>query len=143
MMLWIRAALLPMGLIAGVLASGCHRLADEVVDYDALKIDACERVCNTIDECDPDRFLGQEPEDCFERCMMLMPKLHEENQCGSRQILEFRCIGTLTCDEFSAYGEALPIEVGETGGGIPCIREAEATLSCSSKQPFDLDGSEP
>jgi hypothetical protein len=129
-----------MGLIAGVLAGGCHRLADDIVDYDALRIDACERVCNTIDACDPDRFLGQEPEDCFGRCMTLMPKLHEENQCGSRQILEFRCVGALTCNEFSAYEDAHPIEVGDADGSIACVREAEATLSCSPHEPFDLHG---
>lgn len=118
---------------------GCHRLADEAIDYEALRVDACERVCHTMDTCDPDRFEGLEPEDCFERCMILMPRLHEENQCGSREILSFRCVGELSCEEFAAYQEALDSE--DSTGAAACVEERERAISCSAKEPFDLDES--
>ncbi len=131
--------LLTLGAVVGALLGGCHRLADEPVDYEALRVDACERVCYTMDTCDPDRFEGLEPEDCFERCMTLMPRLQEENQCGSREILTFRCVGELSCDEFAAYDEATshgPISA-------PCVAEFRRALSCSTHEPFDLDESIP
>ena len=127
---------------AMTIATGCHRLADETIDYDTLRVDACERVCHSMDTCDPDRFEGLEPEDCFERCMTLMPRLYEENQCGSRQILAFRCVGELSCEEFAAYEEALDPE-SSTNGAAPCVEERERAISCSVQEPFDLDESNP
>ena len=137
-----RQLLLVVGAIAGAVAGGCHRLADDMVDYDydALRIDACERVCHTMDTCEPDRFEGEEPEDCFERCMTLMPRLWEENQCGSREILHFRCVGELSCEEFFAFDAALePVKNGEA----PCVEEFERVSSCSTDEPFDLEESQP
>lgn len=124
-----------MGAAAGTLIGGCHRIADEPIDYEALRVDACERVCDTMDSCDPDRFEGQEPEDCFDRCMTLMPRLQEENQCGSRQILAFRCVGELNCDEFASYDDA-PLD-GPTNA--PCVAESRRAISCSTHEPFDLE----
>jgi hypothetical protein len=125
-------------LVLLVAVSGaCQRLADEPVepiDFEALREDVCEHVCSTMDTCDPHRFEGLEPEDCFERCMTLMPRLLEENQCGSREMISLYCVGDLTCDEFEEYDEVWPPD-----DSTPCAAETRLDFSCSEDEPFDLD----
>lgn len=121
-----------------IVAGGCHRRADEPIDYEDLRRDACIQSCDTYDTCDPDRFVGMEPEDCYERCMTLSPLLFEENQCGSRQIIYRQCIGRLTCEEFAQFEE------GNNGDyppdyAAPCVTEIVWAYSCSPDQPFDID----
>jgi hypothetical protein len=139
-MIQSRVMLLAVAFVAGGAATtGCHRIADEVSEQEDFRVGACEQVCETIDGCDPGRFLGEEPDGCFDRCMTLIPKLHQENQCGSRKILEYRCVGELTCDEFTAYEDALPVAPGMATSAVPCTPEAEAAAYCSEQAPFDLD----
>jgi hypothetical protein len=118
------------------LTGACQqRLADDAVDFEALREDACEHVCSIMDTCDPHRFEGMEPEDCFERCMTLLPLLLEENQCGSRAIISLHCTGDLTCDEFEEYDEGtFPPDYS-----APCVTELYWADSCSDDEPFDLD----
>jgi hypothetical protein len=118
------------------LAFGCHRLPEEPIDFEALRVDACERVCETMDECDPTRFEGMEPEDCFERCMTLLPNLHEENQCGSRQIDALRCVGDLTCAEFAEHEQESMIWPRDPHA--PCVVEINLPTTCSPEKPFEL-----
>ncbi len=128
----------PASLVLALLLGGAcsERVADEPIDYEALKVDACERVCGTMDACDPDRFEGQEPDDCFERCMTLMPMLHEENQCGSREMLWMRCVGELSCEEFAIYDAA---EHNPPDYSARCMAEHIYSSSCSTDEPFNLD----
>ncbi len=123
--------------LAALLVGGCgERLGDAPIDHEELKLDACERACATFDTCDPGRFAGMEPEACFDRCMTLFPLLHEQNQCGSRQIIEFRCLGDLSCEEF---------EIADAAGitppdySVPCMAERLFVTSCSTDEPFDLE----
>ena len=120
-----------------LLGGGCNRLADEVYDFEALKIEACTEACEMLDRCDPDRFVGMQPEDCFERCMTLLPRLDEENQCASREIIYLRCIGGLTCEEHAAFTEANSSNAGPPDDTVPCV--AEIRWSCSPDEPFDPD----
>jgi hypothetical protein len=122
-----------------VLLGDCQRLADEPVDFQALREDACEQACETMDTCDPDRFKGLEPEDCFDRCMTLMPRLYEENQCGSRQINALRCIGGLTCEQFAAHEAGNNLAEGPPDYTAPCVAELHQVAPCSTHEPFDLD----
>lgn len=118
--------------------SGCSRLADEAYDFEALKIEACTDACDTLDTCDPDRFVGMEPEDCFDRCMTLLPMLHEENQCGSREIIYLRCVGSLTCEGLDAFTEGNDYsDGGPPDYTAPCVTEIQ--LPCSKDEPFDPD----
>ena len=120
-----------------LISSACQeRVASEEVDFEALKIDACERACGTIDSCAPGKFDGMEPDDCFERCMTLLPRLHEENQCGSHDIIWLRCLGDLDCEGYAAFGEGndRPYPPDYTA---PCVVELQAL--CSTDEPFDLD----
>lgn len=118
-------------------SSSCLRVADAEATYDfeALKLDACRRACDTMDACSPGQFDGMEPDNCFERCMTLLPRLHEENQCGSREMLYLQCLGDLTCEgyvEFEEGNNSMPRDYN-----APCVTELQ--LSCSDDQPFDLD----
>ena len=123
-----------------VLVGGCQRLADEPYDFEALKLEACVAACDTFDTCEPDRFAGMEPEDCVERCMTLLPRLHEENQCGSREIIDLRCIGGLTCEGFAAFTEANHYTDGAPPDyTVECVTEAYLSATCSEGEPFDLD----
>jgi hypothetical protein len=119
-------------------AFGCHRLAEEPIDFAALKVDACERACETMDVCDPTRFEGQEPEDCFDRCLTLLPRLHEENQCGSRQIDALRCVGDLTCAGFTEFEEGTMWPHDPSVPTAPCVAEHNSTTTCSTEEPFEL-----
>ncbi|MFO7567579.1 MAG: hypothetical protein R6X02_33350 [Enhygromyxa sp.] len=113
---------------------GCHRLADDF-DFETLKVDACEQTCQTYDTCDPDRFVGMDPEDCFERCMTLLPTLDRANQCASRQIIALRCIGGLTCEEMVAHEEGNSM----ADYTAPCVAEMMHVASCAFNKPFDLE----
>jgi hypothetical protein len=118
-----------------LVGGGCHRLADEPYDFEALKIDACLDACDTLDTCDPDRFVGMEPEICFDRCMTLLPKLHEENQCGSRELIYLWCMGSLSCEGLAEFTEANSYENRDYT--VPCV--TEIGWSCSVDEPFDPD----
>jgi hypothetical protein len=118
-------------------ALGCHRLAEEPIDFEALRVDACERACETMDECDPTRFEGMEPEVCFERCMTLLPNLHEENQCGSRQIDALRCVGDLTCAEYAEFEEG-QLSHDPSVPPAPCVVAINSPTTCSPEKPFEL-----
>lgn len=117
-----------------MLGGSCSRLADEDHDFEALKTAACMASCDTFDTCEPDRFVGMEPEDCFERCMTLLPNLHEENQCGSREIIYLQCLGELSCAGLAEFEEANSIAPDYT---VPCVTEIR--WSCSTEEPFDPD----
>lgn len=122
-----------------LLGGGCHRLADmdETYDFEALKLEARTEACDTFDTCDPERFVGMEPADCLERCMTLLPKLHEENQCGSREIIQLRCIGGLTCEGLAEFEEANSLADHPPDYTVPCVTELH--LPCSTEEPFDPD----
>ncbi|KIG16015.1 hypothetical protein DB30_05069 [Enhygromyxa salina] len=77
-----------------------------------------------------------EPDDCFERCMTLLPKLHEENQCGSRELNYLWCVGALTCEGYAAFTEANS-ELSGSDCAAPCVAEIRAP--CSTEAPFDPD----
>lgn len=121
---------------------GCsERVGDELLDIEAIKRDACEQSCETLDACNVDLSwsyeMWPEPEGCVERCMVLKPLLHEENQCGSRQILALRCIGDLDCDGYAAYEAGQPTPTSSPDFSAPCVTEWLA--GCSVHEPFDLD----
>ncbi|NVB38370.1 hypothetical protein G6O69_11060 [Pseudenhygromyxa sp. WMMC2535] len=120
--------------------AGCTRTADEPIDYDSLRAEACTSACAVIDTCDPDRFAGMDPEDCFERCSTLLPRLQEENQCGSREIIHLECLGKLTCDEFeqNEIGSDLS-EPSSLDFDAPCVTELHWAVECDHKEPFNLD----
>jgi hypothetical protein len=126
--------------LALLLGASCHRIADEPIDFEALKLDACERSCAMFETCDPDRFVGMEPEDCMERCMTGLPFLHEENQCGSREILYLRCLGDLDCEGLAAFEIGNDYSDPPIEWELPCVTEAYYTKAlCSTDEPFDLD----
>ena len=124
-------------LLVCTLQSACHRTMDGPYDFEALKIEACEDACETLNTCDPDRFDGlepAEPEACFDRCMTLLPFLHEENQCGSRQLTSLQCLGELTCDELAEHDQGNTLD----DDSAPCVAELDAVYVCSTSEPFDL-----
>ncbi len=118
-------------LLVTVATFGCLRTADEFEDtppqaeLEQLRVDACEAMCSTMDRCQPTRFEDEDPPICFDRCMTLMPRLHEENQCGSRELEWMFCVGELTCKQFIYSFE--------------CHAEFELATKCDEDEPFDLD----
>ena len=122
-----------------LLGGSCSRLADEPYDFEALKLDACMDTCDMLDTCDPDRFVGMEPENCLERCLTLLPRLDEENQCASREIIYLECLAGLTCEEHDAFTEAR-LDIGSPPDyAVPCVMVADWRTWCSDDQPFDPD----
>jgi hypothetical protein len=117
---------------------GCLRIADEPIDYEALRTTICEQACTTYDTCDPDRFVGMEPSDCHERCMTLL-LVHEENQCGSRELIWLRCVGELNCDQFEEFQQGNDLPAEQRDYSAPCVTEIQWSASCSWDKPFDLD----
>lgn len=96
-----------------------------------------------MDTCEPDRFEGQEPEDCFTRCTTLLPLLHEENQCGSRQIIWLECLGGLSCETYVAYDAQDQVPTHERDYTIECVTEGDWAYSCEPDQPFELNEAVP
>lgn len=127
------------GLVALLLVAACEeRLASETIDYEALKEDACERACSTMDACGEDFsevYQWPEPTDCFTRCITLLPQLHEENQCGSRKIIGLRCLGELDCDGYAAFKAGQALDPPDFSA--PCV--SSTYTGCSIYDPFDLD----
>ena len=137
-----------------ILLVACHRLADmeEETNWREHVEKACAASCAVFDECDPGRFetesangwceqhqddLGCDPErhdDCYLRCVEVLPWLTEENQCASRGVISQECIGTLTCDEFWAWSSQ-----GQGDPNAKCAFEYDWTTKCDPKMPFDLD----
>ncbi|GEM_PF-5488607 len=125
--------------VALMLATGCHRIADEDIDLKALRVETCLQACDTFDTCDPARFQGLNPEDCFERCTTLLPNLHEENQCGSREMIQLECVANLGCDDFWAMEEGNDLANHPPDYSAPCVTALHWASDCSTGTPFDLD----
>ncbi|EDM73751.1 hypothetical protein PPSIR1_15425 [Plesiocystis pacifica SIR-1] len=133
---------LSLGLGGGALVACGPPSADgptEDIDFEALREEACAAACSTMDACEPDRFEGQEPEDCFTRCTSLLPLLHEENQCGSRQIIWLECLGELSCEAYAAYDANEKLPRTDHDYSIPCIAEDDWKFPCDEDAPFDLE----
>ena len=133
-------------LLSTIVLSSCSRIADieeEPIDYDALRDEACTANCAVMDTCDPDRFVGMEPDDCYVRCMTMLPRLLEENQCGSREITWLNCVGSLTCEEFTTFEAGNNVPEWERDYSAPCVTEFQQSTKCDDDQPFDLDESVP
>ena len=125
-----------------ILLGACSRIADiqdEPIDYEALRAEACAANCEVMDTCEPDRFAGMVPDDCYVRCMTMLPLLLEENQCGSRQIIELNCTGSLTCEEFAASQEGNNLAEHPPDYSAPCVTEIHWSGLCDEDQPFDLN----
>lgn len=128
--------LLPLALV------GCSdRVAEVPLDIEQIKLDACEGLCAVYDECDVDLSwtyeYWPEPQGCVDRCMALLPLLHEENQCGSWQIISLRCRGALDCEGYAAYEAGAVPESPDWSA--PCVVETLELAGCSTDKPFDLD----
>ena len=115
-----------------------QRTIEQPLELEQLRTDTCESSCLVYDSCDPDRFAGMDPPDCFERCMTLLPRLHEVNQCGSREIIWLECVASLSCEEFGLYQEGNDLVEGQDFSA-PCVTELERASSCSQEGPFNLD----
>lgn len=128
---------LTVGLV-GLVGSCSDRVAEIPLDLEAIKLDACERQCEMFETCNIDLSwsyeIWPEPQGCVERCMTLLPHLHELNQCGSREIIGLRCMADLSCEEYAAHqdGQEDPVDYS-----APCV--VETLSSCSIYEPFDLD----
>lgn len=124
------------------MVAACHRNADEFDDVPPqdeladLRVDACEALCSTMDRCDPDRFEGEDPPICFDRCMELSP-LYEENQCGSRELQWMNCVGDLTCEQFHQWDIALRHH--DYYFDYECVAELGRASECDEDDPFDMD----
>ena len=130
-------ALLPLCLLAA-----CSRIAnveEDPIDYETLRAEACGSACEVMDTCDPERFSGMDPDDCFERCMTMLPRLQQENQCGSRDMIWLNCIGTLTCEEFALNEAGGDLSQGPPDYTAPCVTELFWAGECDEARPFDLD----
>ena len=131
---------LTVGLV-GLVGSCSDRVAEIPLDLEAIKLDACERNCETLETCNIDLSwsyeIWPEPQGCVERCMTLLPHLHELNQCGSREIIGLRCVGDLDCEGYAAYQEGWPSPTEAPDWSAPCMVETAA--GCSIYEPFDLD----
>jgi hypothetical protein len=138
---WASVGLL--GVFVGALIGvGCgDRLANDDEEWEALKRDACERDCETLETCNVDLSwtyeYWPEPQGCVDRCMTLRPLLHEDNQCGSREIIGLRCIGDLDCEGYEAYRAGFATPTTPPDFSAPCI--TETIQGCSIYKPFDLD----
>lgn len=125
-----------------LLASGCLRTADDfegkptAEELEELRHDACEALCETTDRCDPTRFANEDPPDCFERCMTLMPKIYMDNQCGSREMQWMFCVGELSCLEYESWDLSLDRQDYE---GTPCVSEFGRAVRCDERRPFDMN----
>lgn len=126
-----------------LLALACSRTAEDYDDaptqdeLDQLRVDACTALCETTDRCDPDRFADLDPQDCYERCTTLMPRLYGENQCGSRTIQWMTCIGDLTCEQFEDWDASVDSLLFHLD--YPCVAEYGHYVHCRESRPFDLD----
>lgn len=124
-----------------LLAVACHRKADDydVLDEDNLqeiRVSACEAACETMDRCDPERFVGMDPAGCFDRCMGL-PVIYEDNQCGSRELLWLECLGGLECEDFQLWDYTVNLQ--HYVADYPCVAEVGYSADCRHSEPFDLD----
>lgn len=113
---------------------GTHLDEDELED---LRVSACEAACETMDRCDPNRFVGLDPPVCFERCMTLMPTIYEENQCGSRELQYLSCLGGLDCEEFELWDYVTDYE--QYQATYECVAEFGHARHCDPHDPFDID----
>ncbi len=126
------------------LSLACHRTADNYGEgtpfnedeLEDLRVSTCEAACETMDRCDPDRFVGMDPPICFERCMTLMPLIYEENQCGSRELQYLSCVGGLDCDEYKLWDYVTDYDFY---ADYECVAEFGHARDCDPSKPFDMD----
>lgn len=132
-----------LGLLSLALLAACSRSADEFDDappaeeLQQLRVDACEASCSTLDRCDPERFVGMDPPECYERCIHHMPLIDEENQCGSRELQWLLCLGDLSCEEFENWDVA--VSLPNFHYDYACVAEYGRALACDYDEPFDMD----
>ncbi|PRQ06161.1 hypothetical protein [Enhygromyxa salina] len=104
-------------------------------DYSELIADACMSSCPVTTECSPDPYYSS-VEECITKCSTA-ETWDVLNQCDTRVLEGFLCVGRLECEQYEVY--LMSLENGDLTppADYECTEHIIALQNCDPDQPFE------